>query len=104
MNETMRAEERDEAVEFWQNMYEMQVKKCLMFGIDQRVEAMSEYIVEFGDRPINDDNKYIHERVVRCRDCRWFDSSTEPYLCYRLDHSMFVEPSGFCAWGEMMEL
>ena len=59
---------------------------------------MSEYVVEFGDRPINDDNKFIHERVVRCRDCA--NHTYTPKGTCRCDYWMtIVETNGFCAWG-----
>ena len=64
---------------------------------------MSEYIVEFGDRPINDDNEYIHERVVRCRDCKDYRESDETchsWQWHNWDAPIEVEPDGFCAWGE----
>ena len=47
----------------------------------------------------------VHERVVRCRDCKRFslDNSDHEYRsgwwCKRWDTDM-VEPDGFCAWGE----
>ena len=66
---------------------------------------MSEYIVEFGDRPINEDNEYIHEPIVRCRDCayichREYNSGPEYQTCSYFDSRYAeVEPDGFCAWG-----
>ena len=59
---------------------------------------MSEYIVEFG-RPINEDNEYIHEPIVRCRDCMWCSGYTTPLECFRVQGGMLVESDGFCAWA-----
>lgn len=50
----------------------------------------------------------VHERVVRCRDCKRFslDNSDHDYRsgwwCHRWNTDM-VEPDGFCAWGELRE-
>ena len=47
----------------------------------------------------------VHERVVRCRDCKRFslDNSDHDYRsgwwCHRWNTDM-VKPDGFCAWGE----
>ena len=42
--------------------------------------------------------------IVRCRDCRWFDSRPNYQLCRRDmscdEIAVFAEPDGFCAWGE----
>lgn len=49
-------------------------------------------------------SSHVHERVVRCRDCKRFslDNSDHDYRsgwwCHRWDTDM-VEPDGFCAWG-----
>ena len=45
----------------------------------------------------------IHEEIVRCRDCIYFDKyeNDEISVCYRFDNEQpIVEPNGFCAWGE----
>ena len=56
---------------------------------------MSEYICDFEN---GRDGWYEQrEEIVRCRDCKWFDTHTEPNLCYRLDNGEPVEPDGFCA-------
>lgn len=39
-------------------------------------------------------------KVMRCGDCKWFSSLTEPPECYRVQGCMLVEPDGFCAWAE----
>ena len=50
----------------------------------------------------------VHERVVRCRDCKRFslDNSDHDYRsgwwCHRWDTDM-VKPNGFCAWGKRKE-
>ena len=67
---------------------------------------MSEYIVEFGDRPVNDDNEFIHENIVRCRDCQYADCigavGIGSYKCRK--HGWYMvstEGKGFCAWGRI---
>lgn len=40
------------------------------------------------------------EPIVRCRDCRCYDTHTEPPECYREASGRIVAPGGFCAWGE----
>lgn len=60
---------------------------------------MSEYIVDFGSVAMlsriyeSEDNK-LKERIVRCRDCEYKD---EPWNCAA---PYYVEPDGFCKWGE----
>ena len=44
--------------------------------------------------------KYGYVKVVRCRDCERFDGEHEG--CRRFSH--YVEPDGFCAWGERKEV
>lgn len=67
---------------------------------------MTEYIVKFETnspilaRVIESRSAQLRGEIVRCRDCKWFDTHTEPNLCYRLDNGEPVEPDGFCAWGE----
>lgn len=62
---------------------------------------MQEYIVDFGDSLVNHENKYIHERVVRCRDCYFAYEIEGGYWCDRFVYGReHVTPNGFCAWGE----
>ena len=54
----------------------------------------------------------LHERIVRCRDCKHYELLTVSYLdkplsvctaewCEGAEHdNPLVEPDGFCAWGE----
>ena len=57
---------------------------------------MAEYIVE---EPSNRSASWrVHERIVRCRDCEWFDYDI--CACKRRPLHMAVEPDGFCAWGK----
>lgn len=46
--------------------------------------------------------------IVRCRDCRHYDPNDEPsevypdrYWCELM--AMYLQPNGFCAWGERKE-
>ena len=59
---------------------------------------MSEYIVDFPSNEIND--LVIHERVVRCRDCKYCMAYTAAAYCDYLSHAVDAELNGFCAWGE----
>ena len=47
--------------------------------------------------------KYGYVKVVRCRDCKWFDGRPNYQLCRRDmscdEIAVFAEPNGFCAWG-----
>lgn len=71
---------------------------------------MSEYVVNFLSNEIND--FVLHERIVRCRDCKYcnmfnvsysdkplFDCLSEQWIGAEGDNPL-VEPDGFCAWGE----
>ena len=58
---------------------------------------MSEYIVEFGS-PINEDNEYIHEPIVRCKDCKFINLNEYGLGCDT--HCMaLADENGFCAWA-----
>ena len=49
-------------------------------------------------------SSHVHERIVRCRECKHFavDQSDHEYRsgwwCKRWNTDM-VEPTGYCAWG-----
>ena len=65
---------------------------------------MSDYIitgkaVERWDIP----HVILAGEIVRCRDCIYFECLwTDCYVCKRHEEKLmpFVEPDGFCAWGE----
>lgn len=66
---------------------------------------MIEYIIDMSnsiytsqDNLIHFDFSSIHEEIVRCRDCAYY----EDYIgrCVRRYHPMAVTPDGFCKWGE----
>lgn len=77
----------------------------------------TEYVVDFGDYRSNrfvmlnmtlikQNGAKLQERIVRCRDCVYFDKyeNDEISVCYRFDNEQpIVEPDGFCAWGERRE-
>jgi hypothetical protein len=60
---------------------------------------MAEYVVE---EPSDRSASWrVHERIVRCRDCKWCMAYSEATYCDRFAHELpTVEPDGFCAWGE----
>ena len=83
----------------------------------------TEYVVDFGDNRsskfvslsmalIERNGAKLNERIVRCRDCRYATDRWSAYhgdnvtYCERFVHlagynqSAYVEPNGFCAWGE----
>lgn len=77
---------------------------------------MAEYIVE-ADCEYSDELHKVIERIVRCKNCKYWDTShREPWhecsdkrACINLSfvHSdypalsnfRYTEPDGFCAWG-----
>lgn len=85
---------------------------------------MTEYIVDFGDTSSAfvglamaeaiAHGAELHEEIVRCSDCKHLDEirvsySAEPVFQCMADwcqgvegDSPFVEPDGFCAWGERL--
>ena len=51
-----------------------------------------EVISKWSDKP---------EEIVRCRDCKHYDPCEKDGICLRLKFfHVYVEPDGFCAWGE----
>ena len=62
---------------------------------------MSEYVVEFGDKPINDDNEFIHERITRCSDCMFFTEDELGQACTQFDFgfAFIAIENGFCSWA-----
>ena len=75
----------------------------------------TEYVVDFGDYRSNQfvrlnmalieqNGAKLGERIVRCRDCVYYDVTGEEHrlysdkvYCEKL--WKYVEPNGFCAWG-----
>ena len=72
---------------------------------------MSEYVVELGEphRDENGDVECIYEqreRVIRCRDRRFYDQTI--HSCGRIDVAYkafvsYVFDDGFCAWADPKE-
>lgn len=81
-------------------------------GIESEIGEYLEYINVQTKRYMGNT---IHERIVRCRDCKHFDC--KPWMHYNGTVTDFncwlfsdyegtpvgVEPDGFCAWGERRE-
>jgi hypothetical protein len=77
----------------------------------------TEYVVDFGDYRSNrfvmlnmtlikQNGAKLHERIVRCRDCK-FGVDGGKYCAEGCADSWDwrnVEPDGFCAWGERKEI
>lgn len=43
-------------------------------------------------------SNHVHEQVVRCRECRYYEPNTySNFTCELL--AFYVQPDGFCAWG-----
>lgn len=64
---------------------------------------MIEYVVNFLSNDIND--FVLHERIVRCRDCKYYGCSSEYYGfgCTKFQFGSWNRESladGYCAWGE----
>ena len=70
------------------------------YGIGAQLTSLLKGNVPFVLWPKRIREERLREPIVRCGNCKWFDAHTEPCLCYRLDHSMFVDANGFCAWGK----
>lgn len=71
----------------------------------EQLEIAIEAIAYDLSKPINE--VYIRREklpeIVRCRDCRHSSREYKEFrYCYRLGEckEFFVEPDGFCAWGE----
>lgn len=71
---------------------------------------MSEYIVDFGTSTYKSNDglifapvEQLREKIVRCRDCEYYEDYTG--CCTRRDNiaPMAVTPDGFCAWAERRE-
>ena len=63
---------------------------------------MSEYIVDypqFDHLSIHEFVISFKERVVRCRDCKEYHPELYSHISCEL-LGRYVEPDGFCAWGE----
>lgn len=80
----------------------------------------TEYVVDFGDcrsnrfvmlnmTLIKQNGAKLHERIVRCRDCKFCDYDVFAYWCCREKYREFKidsldgERMGFCAWAERKE-
>lgn len=69
---------------------------------------MSEYIVNMPpympyDIRVELNAWYVEsEPIVRCRDCREYNTELYRHITCEL-LGRYVEPDGFCAWGERME-
>lgn len=69
---------------------------------------MAEYVVE---EPSSQSASWrVHERIVRCRDCKhyceheWVMVTDVSDVCHFFGDGVKVEPDGFCAWGERKEV
>ena len=65
---------------------------------------MADYIVE---EPSSQSASWrVHERIVRCRDCKHaFDEGSGYLYCGRRPGNCFeARADGFCAWGERKEV
>lgn len=58
---------------------------------------MSEYVVE--EPSDGSASWHVHEKVVRCRDCKHCMSFWKSDYCDYFSH-VTNDPDGFCKWGE----
>jgi len=79
-----------------------------------RVEYVTTYWVEDGTLVQHCDTlegcDLIHERIVRCRDCRyhaefttrnaWSGKVYKRSTCEREEYMFDVKPNDFCSWGK----
>lgn len=66
------------------------------------LESAGEYVCEClrdGDRVFPKWGNEVRERVVRCRDCRYYEPNTYSHFTCEL-LAFHVQSDGFCAWGE----
>ena len=78
---------------------------------------MTEYIVDLNGvetkEVVTDDDRLmvlwglpVRERIVRCRDCKyyadheWIIATDVSDVCHFWADGVKVEPDGFCKWGE----
>ena len=72
------------------------------------LEYAGEYVCDClrdGDRIASKYGAKPKERIVRCKDCRWFEESTVwpgAFECANLLGAS-AEPLDFCSWGERKE-
>lgn len=64
---------------------------------------MSEYIVEFGEHPNIEDKGALREKIVRCRDCKWFLVDERYDNACRWFCRSLKDDNGFCSFGERKE-
>lgn len=76
---------------------------------------MGEFIVEYPDDLIAEGYVEacinVHERIVRCNDCKWYVGVHENfYYCELFQETIQggtemhkPKPDGFCSWGERRE-
>ena len=65
------------------------------------LESAGEYVCEClrdGDRVFPKWGNEVCERIVRCRDCKYYEPNTYSHFTCEL-LTFHVQPDGFCAWG-----
>lgn len=62
---------------------------------------MAEYIVYYSVEDTDELMPYKRERIVRCRDCKYYENGDDRTCEYF--GADWVKPDGFCAWGEHKE-
>jgi len=64
---------------------------------------MTEYIIQAADWAIDKNGDSLFkgcEEIVRCKDCKYYDTHTDPSICYRnIPGTVVYDSNGFCAWG-----
>ena len=82
---------------------------------------MAEYVVDLNGvetkEVVTDDDRFmalwglpVRERIVRCRDCKyysdheWILATDVSDVCHFFGDGVKVEPDGFCKWGELGEV
>lgn len=65
-----------------------------------------EYVVSLTDKQACALQYIAHERVIRCRDCRFYDQTIHSCGCIDTAAKAFVSyafDDGFCAWAKPKE-
>ena len=58
------------------------------------------FVARFGFEDVRFLGYQLTGEIVRCMDCVFYDTHTEPPCCYRDIPGRTVEADGFCLWGE----
>ena len=75
------------------------------FDMDDQMEALPMTAREYYASNCSDHYGTLHEEIVRCRDCKFYDEDDGygNYGCTLLDFGTKDMADGFCSWAERRE-